>query len=165
MQCNPHILSRFPIGEVFVNEKMRILVIGEIIINKCGFSDLFRGGNPSGKTRRHTPVMNPVDHISTLPGMVTTKPWLQPTWGIKLVFVLGSFKRYIKAWKLDIFRLKSFGFLTLLGLGDSITTKNPVILGSFCKEDWCVLKIGWANARDFFPVLPKGGLVYGKRLK
>jgi hypothetical protein len=52
-----------------------------------------------------------------------------------------------------------------LPFGGAVSTEHPVILGSFCKEDGGVLKIGWANARDFFPVLPERGLANGKRLK
>ena len=72
VQGDAHVLARLAVGQVLVDEEVRVLVVGEVVVDE-GFSvHLLGRGHPAGESGGYASVVHPVDHVLALPGMVPT---------------------------------------------------------------------------------------------
>ena len=61
-----------PIAQVVVDDEMRVTVVGPVVVEEGFPIGVFRRGH--GRRRRRRAIVDPVDHVATVPGVVTTFP-------------------------------------------------------------------------------------------
>ena len=170
VECEALVFAGKPIAQVVVDDEMRVTVVGPIVV-KEGFSiGVFRRGH--GRCRRRRTVVDPVDHVPTVPGVVTTFP--SPfKWGLTVIafpltglILIGERSRHqflVISLQGDFFRHETFErececrrrlpipFLSvchfsLIGLhellGGPVLSDYPVIIGTMADHHRRILHIG-----------------------
>ena len=72
VECETFVFAGHTIPQVAIDDEMWVPVVGAVVI-EIGFALLvFRRGH--GRSHGRGTVMHPIDHVATVPGMVTTFP-------------------------------------------------------------------------------------------
>ena len=161
IQGDAHVLSGFAVGEVLVDEQVRVLVIGEVIVDKGFPIDLLGRRHPAGKSRGDASVVHPVDHVLALPGMVTPLSLDESAGGIELGRDGSGFQGGIEPVQLGVLRFE--GLLSFLFRYAAVTPEHPVVFWALGQKHGRVPQVLRSDPGLCFPVLPKRGLLDGER--
>jgi len=128
---------------------LQIIAVSSI---KVGFAvHVFGVGHPVRVRVTHRPVVNPVDHVPALSGVVTGTLGGDTTRGVELVF-----QRVVLSCMSNPSRFGVFGLEILPGSFAPIAAEHPVVFGTKLQKNGRVCQVAGADVADRVPVLPEG---------
>jgi hypothetical protein len=149
----PGVGARLAVGQVVVDVDVGVLVVGVVVVD-VGFAvGVLGGGHPLAEPFGDRSVVNPVDHVAGLPGVVAAPGGLEAAGRVVLIRERRGRQGNVEA----IER----GGLTDEVAGDatcSVSAECPVVVRAFGDEHRRVAQVGWTEVVDRLPVQPLRGL-------
>lgn len=152
---HPFVLTGPAIEQVVIDKNVWILVVGKVVVKVRFAIGILGSRHPCGSFFGDRAVMNPVDHVFALPGVVTTQSRLQSTGGIELIRKLGCLQRNVETVERCRFRLegRQLGRIAPFSAA-TVTAKHPVVVRAEAEHHRCVAEIHRTKIVGLIPIGP-----------
>ena len=152
-----HFFAGEAIGEVGVDDEVRVLIVWVVVVEVELAINEFSGGAHAGLRWGDSAMKDPVDHVAALPAGVAAAGFLKSSGSDKEMRVLGAHEGDVEAFQ--------FGGLErgriLAGL---VAAEEPVVVRPHAESDGGVAEFVWTDLADGFPVEPSSRLRKGEIL-